>query len=208
MATTLHWFDNHEDTIYSWDGFKAPFAEAFGKPEHWKRQAWDPLLRRYQIKEESATAYIEDVLRLCRRADPQMTEDDKVLRAGVLFNWTLAQQDSFNTLKKTLTFAPILGHFIEGAGTEIRTGASGHGTGAVLVQVINDTQRVIAYASRTLTKSERNFSTTEKECLAVIWEMSKFRPYLYGSSFRIVTGHHAFCWFSRIPRDPLKTVDN
>ena len=76
--TSLRWFDNHEETINSWDGFKTAFADAFGQPEHRKEKARDQLQHRYQSTAESSTAYIEDVLRLCRRVDPEMNEDDKI----------------------------------------------------------------------------------------------------------------------------------
>lgn len=76
--TALQWFDNHEDEIDSWEGFQTAFAEVFGKPEIRKQQAKDKLARRYQSTTESSTAYIEDVLRLCRRVDNDMTEDDKI----------------------------------------------------------------------------------------------------------------------------------
>ncbi|MDD9361450.1 MAG: hypothetical protein PV344_00765, partial [Anaplasma sp.] len=76
--TALQWFDNHEEEINSWDGFQLAFAEVFGKPERRKQQAKDELARRYQLTAESSTSYIEDVLRLCRRVDSNMTEDDKI----------------------------------------------------------------------------------------------------------------------------------
>ncbi|CAN8032927.1 unnamed protein product [Ixodes persulcatus] len=76
--TALQWFDNHEDEIDSWEAFQTAFAEVFGKPESRKQQAKDKLARRYQSPTESSTAYIEDVLRLCRRVDNEMTEEDKI----------------------------------------------------------------------------------------------------------------------------------
>lgn len=73
-----------------------------------------------------------------------------------------------------LASPPILGHFVEGAYTELRTDARDYGVGVVLTQFqsVHGTKRIIAYASRTLSKRERNYSTTEKECLAVIWAIS------------------------------------
>ncbi|GFT13345.1 retrovirus-related Pol polyprotein from transposon 297 [Trichonephila clavipes] len=89
------------------------------------------------------------------------------------FNWSTEAQDSFTKVKRALTEAPVLqlpnfmGQF------NLFTDTSGFGIGAVL----NQNQRPTAFASRTLNKAERNYSVTERECLAGIWVLNKFRTY-------------------------------
>ncbi|GFV80089.1 transposon Ty3-I Gag-Pol polyprotein [Trichonephila clavipes] len=78
-----------------------------------------------------------------------------LLKSGVEFHWGPEEVEAFNSLKKALTSDPVLGMYDERASTEIHTDASGYGIGAVLVQIQNNVEKVIAYASRTLTKPKR-----------------------------------------------------
>lgn len=59
----------------------------------------------------------------------------------------------------------------------------------MLSQEINEIEKPIAFASRTLNKAEKNYSTIEKELLAVLWGTKQFRQYLYGKKFTIITDH-------------------
>ncbi|UYV63475.1 hypothetical protein LAZ67_2004171, partial [Cordylochernes scorpioides] len=88
-----------------------------------------------------------------------------LLKTEKQFYWDAAQEKAFEVLKTALISEPVLGHFDESADTHLHTDASGHGIGAVLLQIQGGMERPIAYASRSLTKAENNYSTTEKECL-------------------------------------------
>ncbi|GFV07817.1 retrovirus-related Pol polyprotein from transposon 297 [Trichonephila clavipes] len=92
------------------------------------------------------------------------------------FNWSTEEQDAFDKIKRALTEAPVsqFPNFKEQF--NLFTDASGVGIGAVLSQ----NHRPIAFASRTLNKAERNYAVTERECLAVIWALNKFKTY-FGS---------------------------
>ncbi|UYV67845.1 hypothetical protein LAZ67_5002210, partial [Cordylochernes scorpioides] len=124
-----------------------------------------------------------------------------LLKKDSVFSWNIEERHAFEALKSALISEPVLGHFDHLSPTEIHTDASNYGIGAVLAQIQKGKERAIAYASRTLNKAERNYSTTERECLAIIWAIGKFQPYVFGRPFTIVTDHHSLCWLTNL-KDP------
>ena len=103
--------------------------------------------------------------------------------------WEKPQAESFNTLKSKLACSPIL-HLPDLERTFIlRSDASDRGIGAVLMQEFSGEKFPIAYASKKLTNAQMAYSVMEKECLAIVWAVLRFQPFLYGREFVIETDH-------------------
>jgi hypothetical protein len=98
---------------------------------------------------------------------------------------------AFGALKKILTSTPIIRPPNWGVPFEIMCDASNYAVGAVLGQRIDKLPHVIYYASKTLNDAQLNYSTTEKELLAVVFALDKFRSYLLGSKIIIYSDHAA-----------------
>jgi transposase InsO family protein len=108
-----------------------------------------------------------------------------------LWKWGEEQNAAFLKLKECLTTPPVLGYADFSHPFELHTDASGEGLGAVLCQRIGEEQTVIAYASRGLSRSERNYSAHKLEFLALKWAITeKFHEYLYGSRFTVLTDNN------------------
>src|SRR5215211_6931620 len=98
---------------------------------------------------------------------------------------------------------PILGYPDFNKPFIIHTDASGIGLGAVLSQKNKDEkEHVIAYASRTLSPAEKNYTITDQECLAIIWAIKHFQHYLGMKPFELITDHSALKWLqtSKLPK--------
>ncbi|XP_033725232.1 uncharacterized protein K02A2.6-like [Pecten maximus] len=114
----------------------------------------------------------------------------KLTKKDEEFVWGAEQQVAFNVLKKCLAQAETLGYFDKNAKTQVITDASPVGLGAVLVQESQSGEsRVICYASRSLSDTEKRYSQTEKEALAIVWACERFHVYLYGMEFELLTDH-------------------
>ena len=123
---------------------------------------------------------------------------NKLLSSDKRFEWTADCESAFQTLKDKLKSAPILRRPDYNLPFAIYTDASNIGIGGVLTQTVDNKEYVIAYCSRTLNRAEQNYSTTERECLAVVYSIKEFRPYIYGTPFTVTTDHQALMWLAKL----------
>nr|XP_028961481.1 LOW QUALITY PROTEIN: uncharacterized protein LOC103409283 [Malus domestica] len=99
--------------------------------------------------------------------------------------------EAFKKLKTLLTTAPIVAAPNWSLPFELMCDASDYAVGAVLGQRTDNLPQVIYYASRTLNDAQLNYATTEKELLAIVFALEKFRSYLFGAKVIIYTDHAA-----------------
>ena len=113
--------------------------------------------------------------------------------------WLAECEEAFTKLKAVLCSAPVLRAPDFGIPFQLHTDASERGIGAVLSQQDGDgADHPIAYFSKKLLPREQNYSTVEKECLAIKLGIQTFRVYLLGRPFTIVTDHRSLEWLDRI----------
>jgi len=115
------------------------------------------------------------------------------------FNWTPECDESFEQLKNALVTSPVLAMPNDHDSFILDTDACDVSVGAVLSQVQDGMERLIAYASRSLSKQEINYYVTRKELLAVVYYALPFRQYLLGCKFLIRTDHSALQWLRSTP---------
>ena len=120
-------------------------------------------------------------------------------RKNCRFSWTAECEESFEKLKKALTSSPVLAMPNDEGEYILDTDASDTSIGAVLSQRQDGVEKVVAYASRTLSGPEKNYCVTRKELLAVVQYLKQFRVYLMGKKFKIRTDHAALQWLRKTP---------
>ena len=122
----------------------------------------------------------------------------KLTKKTEIFEWKNEQQIAFENLKEKLMTAPVLKYPDFNEEFNVTTDASDYAIGAVLSQGPVGKDRPIAYASRVLSRAEQNYNTTEKELLAIVWAVKHFRPYIYGTKFKIITDHKPLIWLFNV----------
>ena len=133
--------------------------------------------------------YIKDY---CRITEPLTN----LTRKDVAFVWSNECTAAFDTLKQRLIEPPILAYpRFDESEFILQTDASAQGLGFILAQVQDGHEKVICYGGRALHKSEKNYTTTELEALAVVEGIKKYSPYLQHSvKFKVQTDHCALKW--------------
>lgn len=123
----------------------------------------------------------------------------RLLKKDCPWQWVEDREQSFERIKALLTTRPLLRYPDFGRTFRLVTDASKTGLGACLMQDFGHGWQPVAYASKVNSHAETNYSITELECLAVVWSVKLFRPYLYGRTFNIVTDHAALKWLMTRP---------
>ena len=113
-----------------------------------------------------------------------------LLKDGCEWKWTEKCSQAFQAAKTLLVSAPVLAHYNPELPIKMAGDASAYGVGAVISHMFSDgTEQPVAFASRTLSPSEQNYSQLEKEALSLVFGIHKFHQYFYGRKFSLVTDH-------------------
>ena len=112
----------------------------------------------------------------------------KLLEKDILWHWRPEQDNAYRELKRLITEAPVLQYFDANKQITLSSDASKDGVGAVLLQ----DDKPVAYASCSLTQSQRRYAQIEKELYAIVFGCEKFHQYLFGHEFHVETVSQAF----------------
>ena len=115
---------------------------------------------------------------------------NQLLHQRETWKWTAECTRAFEDIKSVLSSSQVLAHYDSSLPVSLAPDASPYGMGAVISQQYPDgSERPIAFASRTLTPSEKNYPQIEREALALVFGVKRFHPYLYGRKFCLITDH-------------------
>ena len=113
-----------------------------------------------------------------------------LLQPNKPWRWSDECTKAFEEAKQAISSTPVLAHYNPKLPLTLAGDASAYGIGAVISHVMPDgSERPIAFASRSLSPSERNYAQIEKEALSLIYGVKRFHQYLYGRKFCLVTDH-------------------
>ena len=132
-----------------------------------------------------ASYYRQSVHQFAHVAEPLT----KLTRKGEPFIWGDDQREAFHVLKQALVSPPVLAYPNTNEPYALHTDASQYAVGAILTQVQEGKERVIAYLSHQLSHTQKRWATIEREAYAVIYALDHLKEYLWGAKFTIYTDH-------------------
>ena len=122
-----------------------------------------------------------------------------MLEKGSEFHWTLECQHAFDTVKAKLSNETRLNLPDFSRTFRLACDASGIAVGAVLSQINEDgKESPISFASKVLSKTERKWTVTERECYALYWGVTYYRSILYGKPFELISDHRPLLWLQNL----------
>ena len=113
----------------------------------------------------------------------------ELLSKNRTWQWGCAQEEAFAQVKAELCKPTVLAFYTPDAPTKLSADASSHGLGAVLLQRSDGEWKPVAYASRSMSETEKRYAQIEKEALATVWACDKFASYIVGLKVHIETDH-------------------
>lgn len=125
---------------------------------------------------------------------------DLLKKTSKAFKWTPEAENAFNLLKTALVSTPVLCTPDFDQPFVIQTDASSVGIGAILTQG-EENEKIIACMSQKLSSAQTKYTAMELECLAVLLAIEKFRPYVEGVKFTVVTDNASLLWLKNL-KDP------
>ncbi|MFI5419433.1 MAG: RNase H-like domain-containing protein [Nitrososphaerales archaeon] len=120
--------------------------------------------------------------------------------------WTPETESLYQELKDKLSSPPVLQYPSFDAQIQITSDSSGYGVGGICEQSMDGKEwHPIAYCSRVLKKHEQKYTTTQRECLAIVYALRQFRTYFYGRRAKVVTDHAALKYLTNL-KDPYNQL--
>lgn len=127
--------------------------------------------------------------KFCKNLSTRLAPLFKLLQKNVKWEWNGECQEAFDDCKREICSRRVLTHYDESKDITVTCDASDDGLGAVLSHCINGQERPVLFASRALTKAEKNYPILHREALAIVFAMEKFYRYVFGRRVKIVTDH-------------------
>lgn len=125
----------------------------------------------------------------------------RLTKNDVKFKWEKEQQTAFDKMKNIMANTKTLSYFDKSLQTRLIADASPVGIGCVLIQFKEGEPNIIGYAAKSLTDVESRYCQTEREALALVWGVEKYKHYLLGTDFQLETDHKTLeCLFAERSR--------